>query len=143
MRISDWSSDVCSSDLPDQGRRAELRVALKHRSCVWTVTAISSARFDEDDPDLPPMDPAILEHFGKVAQLDWHERDAAVAFAMEQFRISAGPAAAVDEDRARNLAERDYDRALNPPDRKSGVEGKRESVRVELGGSRGNKKKKN
>src|SRR3546814_1234086 len=114
MRISDWSSDVCSSDLPDQGRRAELRVALKHRSCVWTVTAISSARFDEDDPDLPPMDPAILEHFGKVAQLDWNDRDAAVAFAMEQFRISAGSSAAFDEDRARNLAERAYDRAVNP-----------------------------
>src|SRR3546814_5215586 len=27
-------------------------VALKHRSCVWTVTAISSARFDEDDPEI-------------------------------------------------------------------------------------------
>src|SRR3546814_7330517 len=60
------------------------------------------------------MDPAILEHFGKVAQLDWNDRDAAVAFAMEQFRISAGSAAAFDEDRARNLAEWEYDRALNP-----------------------------
>src|SRR3546814_7330134 len=31
MRISDWSSDVCSSDLPDRGERVLDVVAPRHR----------------------------------------------------------------------------------------------------------------
>src|SRR3546814_4308453 len=40
MRISDWSSDVCSSDLPDHGR-------------TWTATPISGAASDLRDPTSP------------------------------------------------------------------------------------------
>jgi pimeloyl-ACP methyl ester carboxylesterase len=89
-------------------------VALKHPSRVATVTAISSARVDEDDPDLPPTDLRLLEHFGKIASLGWTDRKAAVAFHVESFRISAGDSATFDVERARNLAEREYDRAINP-----------------------------
>lgn len=88
-------------------------LALKHPSRVATVTAISSARVDEDDPDLPPMDPRLLDHFGRMADLDWSDREAAVAFRVESFRISAG-GPAFDVERARSLAEREYDRAINP-----------------------------
>src|SRR3546814_19229204 len=37
MRISDWSSDVCSSDLPEscQGARVEGRPRLPARACRW------------------------------------------------------------------------------------------------------------
>lgn len=89
-------------------------VALKHPSRVRTVTAISSSRFDEDDPSLPAMDPSLLDHFGKIASLDWSDRETAVAFAVESFRISAGKDATFDEVRARALAENEYDRAINP-----------------------------
>jgi pimeloyl-ACP methyl ester carboxylesterase len=89
-------------------------VALTHPARVATVTAISSARVDEDDPDLPPTDPQLLEHFGTIASLDWTDREAAVAFHVESFRISAGRWAAFDVERARRLAEREYDRAINP-----------------------------
>lgn len=89
-------------------------VALKHPSRVATVTAISSSRLDEDDPGLPPMDPRLLEHFGRIAGLDWSDREAAVAFHVESFRISAGRQATFDAERARSLAEREYDRAINP-----------------------------
>lgn len=88
--------------------------ALKHLSRVASVTAISSARFDEDDPDLPEMDPALLDQFGKITTLDWSDREAVVAFRVESFRISAGGGAAFDAERARDLAEREYDRAINP-----------------------------
>jgi len=88
--------------------------ALKHPSRVVTLTAISSARFDEDDPDLPPMDPALLEHFVYSATLDWRDRQAVVEFCVQSFRISAGRDADFDEARARTLAQSEYDRAINP-----------------------------
>jgi pimeloyl-ACP methyl ester carboxylesterase len=40
--------------------------ALKNPERVQSLTAISSSRFDEDDDSLPPMDPALLEHFGRL-----------------------------------------------------------------------------
>lgn len=89
-------------------------VALKEPGRVKSLTLIATSAFDEDDPELPPMDPALLEHFGKMADLDWSEREAVVAFQTQSFRISAGSHAAFDEARARDLAEREFDRALNP-----------------------------
>ncbi len=89
-------------------------VALKQPRRVQSLTLISTSAFDEDDPDLPPMDPALLAHFGKIETLDWSDRGAVVDFHVESFRISAGSNANFDESRARSLAEREYDRALNP-----------------------------
>lgn len=89
-------------------------VALKQPQRVLSLTLISSSAFDEDDPDLPPMDPALLAHFGTLGELDWSDREAVVGFHVETWRISAGAGADFDEARARNLAEREYDRALNP-----------------------------
>jgi pimeloyl-ACP methyl ester carboxylesterase len=89
-------------------------VALKRPHRVQSLTLISASAFDEDDPDLPPMDTALLAHFGKIETLDWNDRDSVVDFHIESFRISAGSNARFDEKRARRLAEREYDRALNP-----------------------------
>ena len=88
--------------------------ALKEPHRVQSLSLISTSAFDEDDPDLPPMDPALLAHFGKIETLDWNDRDSVVDFQVESFRISAGSNATFDENRARRLAEREYDRALNP-----------------------------
>lgn len=88
--------------------------ALKHPHRVKTLTLISTSAFDEDDPDLPPMDPELLTHFGRSATIDWSDRDAVVDFRVESFRFSAGPQAKFDEARARRLAEREFDRALEP-----------------------------
>ncbi|HUD51609.1 alpha/beta hydrolase [Parvibaculum sp.] len=89
-------------------------VALKAPLRVASLTAISSSRFDEDDPNLPEMDPALLEHFATMDALDWNDRQAVVDFHVETFRISAGPKASFDAERARRLAEREYDRAIDP-----------------------------
>lgn len=89
-------------------------VALKQPDRVRSLTLISSSAFDEDDPDLPQLEPALLAHFGKLAGLDWNDREAVVAFHVESFRISAGPQSSFDEVSARHLAECEYDRALNP-----------------------------
>src|SRR3546814_20859613 len=102
MRISDWSSDVCSSDLriaadADGRGLAQARIAgLEHR----LIGQRAGARDDAD---------AALGE-------DVARHDADLAFAGRQ------QAGAVGADQAR-LA-----------DRKSVVEGKRVSVRVDLGG---------
>ncbi|MCR5859495.1 alpha/beta fold hydrolase [Mesorhizobium sp. J428] len=88
--------------------------ALKQPGRVLTLTAISSSRFDEDDPSLPDMDPALMAHYEKMADLDWSDRDAVVDFQVENYRISPGADAAFDREAARSLAEREYDRARNP-----------------------------
>lgn len=89
-------------------------VALRHPSRVLSLTLISSAAFDEEDADLPPMDPALLEHFGALARLDWNNREAVIDFHVRSFEISAGDSRTFDRDRARHLAGREYDRAINP-----------------------------
>lgn len=64
------------------GRMLAQLVTLMRPERVASLTAIGSARFDEDDPTLPPMDPDLLEHFGGMATLDWSDRHAAVDFAV-------------------------------------------------------------
>src|SRR3546814_19216762 len=55
MRISDWSSDVCSSDLPDRrAGRGHHRVGLDH-------VAVLEQRGD------PAIDPAVQRADGAVA----------------------------------------------------------------------------
>lgn len=88
--------------------------ALKQPGRVRSLTLISTSAFDEDDPDLPQMDASLLRHFEKIATLDWNDREQVVDFHVESFRISAGPQSPFDEARARDLAQREYDRALNP-----------------------------
>jgi len=88
--------------------------ALKYPGRVPSLTLLGTFAFDEDDPDLPPMDPAFLVHFSKLETLDWDDWDAVIAFQVETFRICAGPNADFDRARARDLAEREHDRALNP-----------------------------
>ena len=87
--------------------------ALAYPSRISSLTAISSARFDEDDPSLPSMDPALLDHFGKLDSVDWEDREAAVAFLARSFAISAGDGPRFDIAEARDLAAREFGRAVN------------------------------
>jgi len=89
-------------------------MALERPSRVLSLTAISSSRFDEDDPTLPEMDPSLLAHFGKMADLDWDDREAVLSFHAETWRISAGAGSNFDMQAAHALALREFDRARNP-----------------------------
>src|SRR3546814_19689385 len=97
MRISDWSSDVCSSDLPEDLTRVALGVVANVQGAVsgtgqirWDRNSVSS------DGRFGTQDMSLAAAFGPVTGLD----------------------------------------------RKSVVEGKSVSVRVDLGGRRNSKKKK-
>src|SRR3546814_13892352 len=109
MRISDWSSDVCSSDLI---RKAALSGPPPHRE---KGDRGADRRFLYLQPVVP------LDHLqGAVPR-------------REPRRILSRP---------HEQAVRKPGRNLSPADRKSVVEGKSVSVRVDLGGRRIIKKKK-
>src|SRR3546814_161632 len=66
MRISDWSSDVCSSDLVHAGaERADDRVGALHR----TVDSVGIAESADRDGDV--IAPAG-RHLGRVADIGGH-----------------------------------------------------------------------
>src|SRR3546814_20145019 len=97
MRISDWSSDVCSSDLCGQGQVAR---ALRRLRC-----GVRDRR--------GPVQPEYPGHEGALARPFTRAR----CLGLARGGVLSG-------------------------DRKSGVEGKSVSVRVDLGGRRIIKKKK-
>src|SRR3546814_17088088 len=114
MRISDWSSDVCSSDLARTGARTE------------------GARDDKRrDPSASRPDAEA-----RPARPQRRKRRGDRALGGQGRRRAAHPPGRIDPvQRARP----------GRPDRQSVVEGKRETVRVNLGGDRmlNKKKKKN
>src|SRR3546814_4931669 len=57
MRISDWSSDVCSSDLAEVQRLGDVRHRPHHRGVSVHETLMSTVLPDEELPDFAPGDP--------------------------------------------------------------------------------------
>src|SRR3546814_12071021 len=107
MRISDWSSDVCSSDLARGHRPWSLRCPIRYRRRPPSISSCHRRRESEATP----------RH---------HRR-------RREANDASGSPPAADRERS------DPDRE----DRKSVVEGKSVSVRVDLGGRRIIKKKTN
>src|SRR3546814_19399309 len=112
MRISDWSSDVCSSDLIE--------------------TELGALA---DRPEL--FDPAQMAIAGAFVSID---RDGSVRVERGFVKPEDEPEAEASEDEAHSAAGGDARSA--GPDRKSVVSGKSVVVRVALGGGRSIKKKK-
>src|SRR3546814_19435073 len=127
MRISDWSSDVCSSDLGHPGSRATSFVARGNRV---------------GDADLPRAIP--VEHWYQLADIEVAADRQARAIVTIGDSITDGHGATTDgadrwpDQPAARLRAAGADIGA----RKSGVEGKSVAVRVGLGGGRIIKKKK-
>src|SRR3546814_8255094 len=128
MRISDWSSDVCSSDLryPRAARCGDAlggarpaRCRLERRSALWLCARVGRDRHPNHD----------------FAQRDRRQPPSERRVALP----GAGDDGAVPDD---DLHGRAAVRG-RPRGRKRGVEGKGESVSVAPGGRRILKKKKN
>src|SRR3546814_18155725 len=111
MRISDWSSDVCSSDLlAVLGGVTALPGLLEQRGeLAWTGGALAVT-----------IDEGRLVRIGS-ADLRRRQR--------REDRLSAG-------GQVRGEADADVGDQRRPADRKSDVSGKSVSVRVDLGGRR-------
>ena len=85
-------------------------IAVKHPSRVLTLTLIASERLALADPELPAMDPSVVEYHARAADLDWSDRDAVVAYQVGAWRVTSGSAHAFDEPAIRAMAEADFDR---------------------------------
>ena len=85
--------------------------ALKHPSRVLSLTAISSSPVGTDMSHLPGLSETYRKHLAASDEVDWSDRDQAIAYMVEESRIIAGTAHPFEEERVRSLVERDYDRA--------------------------------
>src|SRR3546814_18336101 len=110
MRISDWSSDVCSSDL------------------------LLAGVGDAFQPEIAGAGEDAFELRRRMADLRRIEADPGDATQPRQGRV--------ERRLCLRLAEVAEETEDQPGDRKSGGEGKRVAVRVDLGGRRRIKKKK-
>src|SRR3546814_19373140 len=127
MRISDWSSDVCSSDLRRNPSASLKRYAAETDSCLFTRPR--SIR------PVAGFTHGLLPHIilGDWRDLDFHASVLRFAF----FGRIAGDGLSLAQAPGGNP------RRLPPIDRKSVAEGKCVSLRVDLGGHRFIKKKMN
>src|SRR3546814_11174148 len=115
MLISDWSSDVCSSDLRSEGPCHHV-LSLKFRSSVVSTS-------------LSPMTSRSLAHARRLLRL--------INFDVLTIEPQIHAVANIGESlRGRRQSKR---RAGRPLDRKSVGEGKSVSVRVDSGGWRDHK----
>ncbi|MFA0813774.1 alpha/beta fold hydrolase [Microbulbifer epialgicus] len=88
-------------------------VALKYPNQVKSLTLISSERLAETDPDIPPIDPSILEYHQRAATLDWTDRDAVVEYQVGAWGISSGSAHVFNSELIRQIAQENFDRTPN------------------------------
>lgn len=83
--------------------------ALKHPERVLSLTAISTSPLGVDRSTLPESGDAWLQHM--AVDVDWSDRAAAVAYAVEDARLIAGTTCEFDEAGTRAFIERDFDRS--------------------------------
>ncbi|WP_159587097.1 alpha/beta fold hydrolase [Chelativorans xinjiangense] len=83
--------------------------ALKNPERVLSLTTISSSPVGVDTSHLPASGEAWMEHM-KV-EADWSDRADAVAYLVEDARLTAGTAHPFDEAGTRAFIERDFDRS--------------------------------
>src|SRR3546814_12028785 len=129
MRISDWSSDVCSSDLSAEDGAA----------------VVPRAAENQHDPDEEGGDHRI-DGFRRDRAVEVGEKSAAEAHQAgaenEGLQAAEGDVLAERGGRRLVVADGPHHAAPGRTDRKSVVSGKSVSVRVDLGGRRIIKKKK-
>jgi pimeloyl-ACP methyl ester carboxylesterase len=89
-------------------------VALKFTERVMTLTLIASERLAAADPDLPGMDPAVLDYHARAAGLDWSDHAAVTEYQLGAWRLLAGSAHPFDEPLVRAMAAADLQRTPNP-----------------------------
>src|SRR3546814_17269206 len=134
MRISDWSSDVCSSDLPSQIEKYDLRRQVQGESMYASLRierqdTVGRAAFGKVNVVSFGAPVLLLCHFPKMMkEAQWV--DVGIWLQTIMLLLRGEGLASYPQDSLRLL------------DRKGVVTGKRVSVRVDLGGRSIIKKKK-
>jgi pimeloyl-ACP methyl ester carboxylesterase len=94
------------------GALAQL-VALKHPARIASLTVIGSSSVGADTSGLPGPSAAYSAHAAQHEAIDWTDRAQVVRLLLAESRVLAGTAHPFDEAGARQLIERDVDRARN------------------------------
>ena len=89
--------------------------ALKQSARVRSLTVISSSPVGIDTSHLPQFGEAYREHLDAADAIDWSDRDQAIAYMVEESRITAGTAHPFVEAQVREFVERDFDRTGGYP----------------------------
>src|SRR3546814_12928390 len=150
MRISDWSSDVCSSDLVFPPCPMENRAAAAHAetSKTWTRLLDQGAhRLTEVGQLKAPVDYAQAGATTPAPSRKTRRQDmpgTETNGGVDRCLLRGTPGYWAGKSRPTSVVSAAFTVTSSPKrsDRKSAVEGKRVSVRVDPGGSRGIKKKK-
>lgn len=91
------------------GMLAQL-VAIRNPERVKTITLIASGIWD-DKPELPTIDPAVLEYHATAGSLDWNNEAEVISYLVGGWRILNGSRHPFDEERTFQLAEAEVKRA--------------------------------
>ncbi|MHC2297795.1 pimeloyl-ACP methyl ester carboxylesterase [Rhizobium mongolense] len=87
--------------------------ALAHPARVRTLTLISTTPIGVDTSTLPQTSDTYMEHAAAGESVDWTDNAQVIDFIVKDTRMIAGTAHRHDEERTRNLVERDVKRAKN------------------------------
>src|SRR3989344_1899447 len=88
--------------------------ALSAPERIASLTLIGAEPLGWDGPPLPHIAPVFLEHFETLADLDWSDREAAIAFLTGVARLCAGSAIPFDAAAARAEAAAVLTRTSSP-----------------------------
>lgn len=87
-------------------------VAIRNPERVKTLTLIASGIWD-DRPELPTIDPAVLEYHVLAGTLDWKDEEKVIDYLVGGWRILNGSRHPFDEQRTFQLAQAEVERAPN------------------------------
>ena len=89
-------------------------VALTHPDRVRSLILLASEPLGWDGPALPHITQDFLDHFGRLATLDWSRETEVTDFLLTSERLSAGSGRDVDDVRMRNRIARILSRTSSP-----------------------------
>lgn len=84
--------------------------AIQRPEQVLSLSLIATGLWD-DIPELPGIDPKILQYHSAAAALNWTDKAAVLDYMVGGWRLLCGPGRAFDEAGARSMAETEFARA--------------------------------
>lgn len=89
-------------------------LALTRPDRIHSLTLVASEPLASPDPEIPPLDPAILEYHATAEGVDWSDRASVIAFQTGLWRLLTGPSRTFDERSTATIAGAEFDRTANP-----------------------------
>ncbi|WP_278287145.1 alpha/beta fold hydrolase [Clostridium aceticum] len=85
-------------------------VALKYPYRLLTASLIMTSNYD---PDLPKKDSKVAEVFARININNWEDKEKVIGYVVDRSKVLAGPKHPFNEEKIRNLARKDFDRATH------------------------------